>query len=137
MKFTGKPFSCCILLASVVSSFGQSVTIQPTNQMVLNGGSAAFNATVTGGAGPFTYQWQFNGTNLSNDIIQTVAGGGGAGDGGPATNALLARPFDVASDAFGDLFIADFFGNRVRKVVPTGLITTFAGTGNGGYYGDG
>jgi uncharacterized protein (TIGR03437 family) len=69
--------------------------------------------------------------------ITTVAGGGsnGAGDGGPATDAQLASPSGVAVDARGNLFIADTFNdrtlsNRIRKVSPTGIITTVVGLGN-------
>ncbi len=88
------------------------------------------------GAGPLSYQWQFNGTNLPNDIITTVAGGGNGGDGA-ATNASLNIPFGVAVDALGNLFIADTGNQRIRKVDTNGLITTVAGNGIWGYSGDG
>ncbi len=70
-------------------------------------------------------------------IITTVAGSGLGfdgfiGDGGLATSALLKNPNSVAVDAAGNLFIADFGNNRVRKVnVSTGIITTVAGGGLG------
>ena len=73
-------------------------------------------------------------------IITTVAGdgiSGYSGDGGMATNAELHSPEDVSVDAFGNLFIADLFNNRIRKVGTHGMITTFAGNGTGGYAGDG
>lgn len=65
-------------------------------------------------------------------IISTVAGNGTAGfsgDGGPATNAALNSPRSVAVDGAGNLYIADIFNFRVRKVSPNGIITTIAGTG--------
>jgi sugar lactone lactonase YvrE len=72
-------------------------------------------------------------------IITTVAGGGsnGSGDGGPATSAELDSPADVAVDSAGNLYIVD--GNAlIRKVTKaTGIITTVAGNGDGGYSGDG
>jgi DNA-binding beta-propeller fold protein YncE len=55
--------------------------------------------------------------------------GGYAGDGGPATEALLSRPHGVALDAAGNVYIADTENRRVRKVTPDGLITTVAGNG--------
>lgn len=64
-------------------------------------------------------------------IITTVVGNGAwgfAGDGGPATAATLAEPNDVAVDAAGNLFIADMFNHRIRRVdAGTGTITTLAG----------
>ena len=73
-------------------------------------------------------------------IISTVAGngtGGFGGDGGPAKAASLAYPTAVAIDAFGNLFIADFGNQRIRKVTPDGIISTLAGTGIRGFSGDG
>ncbi len=73
-------------------------------------------------------------------IVTTVAGTGIAGfsgDGGPATQAQLFDPTQVAADAQGDLFIADQGNHRIRKVSAEGLITTVAGTGVGGFAGDG
>jgi hypothetical protein len=72
--------------------------------------------------------------------IKTVAGTGQAGfsgDGGPATQARLAFPFSVVVDATGNVLIADTDNNRVRKVSPSGMISTVAGTGQLGFSGDG
>lgn len=79
------------------------------------------------------------GTVHGQGIITTVAGGGkaGLGDGGPATSATLNFPSSVAVDLAGNLYIADMFNHRIRKVNPAGLITTVAGTGRKGFSGDG
>ncbi|ONI86529.1 hypothetical protein ALI144C_11575 [Actinosynnema sp. ALI-1.44] len=66
-------------------------------------------------------------------VISTFAGTGdydSAGDGGQATAAKLRSPADVATDAAGNTYIADWWGSKVRKVSPQGVITTFAGTGD-------
>jgi sugar lactone lactonase YvrE len=68
----------------------------------------------------------------TNGIITTIAGGGHGsshGDGGPATNAILSRPYGVTIDPAGNLFIADMGNSRVRKIDTNGIITTFAGGG--------
>ncbi len=75
-----------------------------------------------------------------NGIITTVAGTGIAGfsgDGGPAVNAQLNRPWDVAVDAAGDLYISDYGNHRIRLVDASGNITTVAGSTGYGYSGDG
>ncbi len=72
-----------------------------------------------------------------NGTIVTVAGGGSGGDGGPATSAALNSPAGVALDAAGNLIIAESGGRRIRKVAPNGIISTVAGTGQGGSSGDG
>ena len=75
------------------------------------------------------------------NIIVTVAGkesAGYSGDGGPATNAKLNSDEGFCLDNFGNLYIADGFNSRVRKVnLTTGIITTIAGTDSAGYNGDG
>ncbi len=70
----------------------------------------------------------------------TVAGRGirgYGGDGGPATEALLDSPRGLALDGDGNLYIADRMNHAVRKVSPSGLISTVAGTGLPGAGGDG
>jgi len=75
----------------------------------------------------------------TSGIITTIAGNGTAGysgDGGSATSASLNLPFGVRVDAAGNLYIADANNNVIRKVNTSGIITTVAGTGVGGYSGD-
>jgi sugar lactone lactonase YvrE len=75
-----------------------------------------------------------------NGSISTVAGTnryGFAGDGGPATNALLGSPEGVAVDGHGNVFISDAGNQRIRKVDAAGVITTYAGTNTYGFFGDG
>ncbi len=72
--------------------------------------------------------------------ITAVAGtgtAGYAGDGGPASAARISGPLSVAVDRGGNLYIAEYGGDRIRKVAPNGIITTFAGTGRAGFSGDG
>lgn len=88
-------------------------------------------------------------TDYSNNVVRkidlsgnisTVAGSSTAtalGDGGPATAAYLYSVVGVVSDAAGNLYIADYGQNRVRKVNTSGIITTVAGTGTSGWTGDG
>ena len=69
----------------------------------------------------------------------TVAGStpGYGGDGGPAIEAQLGSPSEVAVDGSGNLYIADSANNRIRKIDTSGIITTVAGNGMPGYGGDG
>jgi RHS repeat-associated protein len=71
----------------------------------------------------------------------------GTGDGGfvsspivnnvPKTQSIISDPAGVAVAPDGSVYIVDRFRNRVRKVDPNGIITTVAGTGVGGFFGDG
>ena len=72
--------------------------------------------------------------------ITTIAGtgtAGFAGDGGPATSALLNQPVGVSVDSSGNIYVADYWNQRVRMITPGGTISTVAGTGTGGNSGDG
>ena len=77
--------------------------------------------------------------------ITTIAGTGErgfSGDGGRATRARLSAPSGIAIDGKNNVYIADDSNARVRKVSPSGKITTIAGTGDGvsrgyGFSGDG
>jgi hypothetical protein len=73
-------------------------------------------------------------------IITRFAGtheGGYNGDAIPAVSALLNNPSGIAADCAGNVYIADSWNNRVRKVDGSGIITTYAGNGIPAYTGDG
>jgi uncharacterized protein (TIGR03437 family) len=59
------------------------------------------------------------------------------GDGGAATVALINHIEGIACDGFGNIYIADADDHRIRKITTNGVITTVAGTGHGGFSGDG
>jgi trimeric autotransporter adhesin len=72
--------------------------------------------------------------------LRLVAGNGApgySGDGGKATGGRLRNPNGIAVDSAGNLYIADTYNYRIRKVSPDGIITTIAGNGTRGYSGDG
>jgi uncharacterized protein (TIGR03437 family) len=86
-----------------------------------------------------TYNYRIRKVSV-NGIITTVAGNGTAGssgDGGQGTTAMLGRPFGIATDVAGNLFIADADLSRIRKLSASGIITTVAGRGTQGSGGDG
>ncbi|NJA05139.1 PASTA domain-containing protein [Methylococcaceae bacterium WWC4] len=78
---------------------------------------------------------------VQNAVIDTIAGGGspadGLGDGKPATEAALTDPRGLAIAADGTIYVADRRGQRVRRISPNGIISTFAGNGSAGFSGDG
>jgi sugar lactone lactonase YvrE len=131
-----------------------SLTTQPASRTNLLKSNVSFRV-VAAGTGPFTYQWQFNGANLPNNLLTTAAGFAPinvtgeaySGDGGPATSANLYYPRALCCDAIGNLYITDESNHRIRRVAANGIITTVAGDGPtrdiaegwgpGGYSGDG
>ena len=77
---------------------------------------------------------------LTKGIITTYVGSGNpgfSGDGGPALNAQINTPSNIAVDFSGNLYFVDFANARVRKVNVSGTISTVAGNGVGRYSGDG
>lgn len=74
-------------------------------------------------------------------VVSTIAGTGApgfSGDGGPAVSAQLTHPNSVLIDSSGNIFIADTDNKCVRKIDPSGIISTVAGQGGkGGFSGDG
>jgi len=86
-------------------------------------------------------QFSFRVVKLNSDTSMTTVVGGAqgfdVGDGGPATSASLSVSESLAFDSAGNLYISDTNAYRIRKVDPSGIITTIAGTGTPGYSGDG
>jgi sugar lactone lactonase YvrE len=86
-----------------------------------------------------------NGNNVirkvnANGMITTMAGNGTngySGDGGTATHASLNSPAGLALDAKGNLYISDYWNDRIREVQTNGIIRTVAGNGAWDYTGDG
>jgi sugar lactone lactonase YvrE len=150
---------CLLLAVSVLSPsiFGQIInTFAGTGAAAFSGDGGPAQAAAINGPWGVTVDNQGNifiadtlnniirKVSASTGIITTVAGNRSfafGGDGGPATQASLAEPTAVAVDSQGNLYIADFFNHRIRKV-SGGIITTVAGSGavgsgNGSFSGDG
>ena len=78
--------------------------------------------------------------DLRTGIMTTFAGTGEkrrTGDGKPATQASIMGARAVCMDSKGNTYICEREGNGVRKVDANGIVSTFAGTGERGYSGDG
>lgn len=110
-----------ITTVAVVPTGVARVAADATGNLFVSSGHAVVKIDATGKVSPFA------GNGMA----------GFSGDAGPATSAMLYGPQGLRVDASGNVFIADQLNNRIRKVAPSGTITTFAGNGQGGYAGDG
>lgn len=87
-----------------------------------------------------TFNHRLRRIDARTGVITTIAGTGErgfGGDGGPAERAMLNEPYGVVVDRAGTIYFADRLNRRVRRIDPSGAITTFAGDGSGKYSGDG
>ena len=134
-------------------STGIITTVAGTGTFGYNGdGILATNATLSApndvafdsSGNLFIADWQnsrVRKVDMGTGIISTIAGTGTAGyngDGIAATIAQITSPCGIIFDNTGNLYFADLTGYRIRKITKSsGLISTIAGTGTGGYNGDG
>ena len=117
----------------IVTLFGTG--FGPTEPALEAGRIPGIQAPLVGGV-----SFYFGGAEEPQPLIETVAGDGTrgfGGDGDAAVAAQLRSPFGVTPDGAGNLYIADSFNNRIRKVDAAGVITTVAGDGTSDYGGDG
>ncbi|MCK9924970.1 serine/threonine-protein kinase [Frankia sp. AgPm24] len=138
------------VVLAVANSGGKDDTVSPTVRTASAYRGTALNVQ---GLSPYSLYLDQDGSllvsSLATDRIQriTPAGvssdiagtgsGGYSGDGGPATSAQVDGPGSTIRDKAGNLYIGDAKNNRIRRIDPSGVITTVAGTGTAGYSGDG
>jgi uncharacterized protein (TIGR03437 family) len=145
-------------VAVAIDKFGNVYIADANNNVIREVSSGNIN-TLIGGAATFgqlnhpdsvkvdANQNIFVADTVGRRIVEFTAGGsfvvfagnegyGFSGDGGPATQASLFDPMDIALDSAGNLYIADTLNSRIR-VVSNGIINTIAGNGFPGYFGDG
>src|SRR5262249_50221390 len=136
---------CCVLPVHagkivLVAGGGEGGDGSPATQAKLNG-PFGVDFDKSGNLYFVEYGGQRVGRIDGKGILTTIAGTGkkgSGGDGGPATKAEFNSLHNLAVAANGDIFLADTFNNRVRKIdAKTGRISTIAGTGEKGFSGDG
>jgi sugar lactone lactonase YvrE len=86
----------------------------------------------SGGSGGLTLQMNYTTQAPTGDaVVTTLAGSGSSGSSnGTGTNASFFEPFGVAVDSSGNVYTVEYSGNRVRKITPSGVVTTLAGSGS-------
>lgn len=152
--FTIAAGSLAFIAATLLVSFGANAqtisTIAGTGVLGYSGdGGSATSAQLrnpagvkTGAAGTIYIADYLNHRirKIGGGIITTVAGNGVntfAGDGSSAVFASLNQPAGVTFSSTGVMYISDYGNHRIRRVSTGGIISTIAGTGTGGYSGDG
>lgn len=153
-RATRAVFVAAILGGAILAPSALGLGVPPA-AAVTNPTIASLTFTATGGSlyYPEGITTNNNGTvyvsNTNDNVVASIVGSvdttiagsyegsGESGDGGPATAATLSSPGGLATDAAGDIFIADTEDNVVREITTNGNIELVAGNGSEGYTGDG
>lgn len=135
-----------IFFIAITALFSQTITTiagggPGSNVPALNAALTLTQGAATDSAGNlfFTAQSRVLRMEPSGNLtlIAGTAVAGFSGDDGPAAAAQLRTPNGLALDLAGNIYVADYGNNRIRKITPAGVITTFAGNGGFFYAGDG
>ncbi|SRR5579871_150745 len=113
---------------------GQPAINAPTGQILSVALDPSGNVVAADGNNNIVFRVSSNGT------LTVLAGNGFlgfSGEGGLATNAAMGSPWGIAFDNAGNLYISDLTNGRVRRLTPSGIISTYAGNGTQGFSGDG
>ncbi len=112
-----------------------------TTSKTTAGMASAFDVALDRAGNVYATTGQFVVKFAASGAVTTIAGNGApryfGGDNGPAVMARLSSPAAVAVDSQGNSYIADTANHRIRKITPTGIISTIAGTSDAGAKGDG
>jgi len=83
---------------------------------------------------PEIFSWLTKTTYASgkshDSIVTTFAGVRGGYEDGAGTLAKFKRPMGIDIDEAGNLYVTDYYNNRIRNISPAGMVTTIAGTGS-------
>ncbi len=132
-----------LYIADALNSRVRKVDAGGTINTYGDGGFATPIGVCMGGGELYVSEWSTNRVskvNLTTGSVTRLVGSsvaGYSGNGGAASSARLHGPTGVAYDASGNLFITDGGNHVIRKVTPSGIISTYAGTTSTGYNGDG
>lgn len=119
--------------AATVTAVNSSGT-QLTATVPLRAGSGPVTVTVNNrtatSASSLTYEWAYTSVTI---LAGSNVGSGGFADDNNGANVRFDKPAGIAVDTAGNLYVADAYNHRIRKVSPTGATTTLAGTGVRGF----